>query len=128
MRQEQKYDRIAGMLEDRAAGLTYAEIGAKYGISRQRVGQIYKQYNRYNFRAIKSDGCIYRNIRNWMNCHGIDRADLLSQIGLRLGSTEIGSKQCLCRILLGKKPMPLEMLNKIVEVSGMSADAVVEIG
>ena len=45
MKEDQRFDRIAGMIEDRLAGMTYEEIGNKYGISRQRVGQIYGKYN-----------------------------------------------------------------------------------
>lgn len=128
MNKEQRYDRIAGMLEDRAAGLTYAEIGLKYGISRQRVGQIYSKYNRYNFRAIKSDGCVYRNIRNWMNRYGVDRAEFLNEIGVCLGSTQCAASQNFCRILLGKKPMPEDVLDRIVSITGIARETVLEIG
>jgi Mor family transcriptional regulator len=39
-----KPERNAGLLSDRAAGMTYAELGRKYAISVTRVRQIVRGY------------------------------------------------------------------------------------
>lgn len=128
MQEEKWLDRIESMVNDRAAGMTYAEIGAKYGVSRQRIGQVYKKYNKYNFKAIKQCGCVYINVRDWMNKNSIDRAELLQMIR---GDQNDPTHADLCRmynILLGRLVMPNEMTRKIAKITGLDCKAVLETG
>lgn len=128
MREEQRFDRVSGMIEDRLAGMTYAEIGVKYGISRQRVGQIYGKYNKYNFKAIKESGCIYRNLRDWMNKNSVDRADLLRRIYGRPVELTAAAMQKFYAILVGRSPMPEEMAHRIAATTGITYEDILEIG
>lgn len=128
MREDQRFDRIAGMIEDRLAGMTYEEIGNKYGISRQRVGQIYGKYNRYNFKAIKECGCAYRNIRSWMNKNSVERTELIQMINGNQVEPTTAEMQRFYAILLGKKRMPDMMVGRLAEITGMSIDFVLETG
>lgn len=128
MREEQRFDRVSGMIEDRLAGMTYAEIGVKYGISRQRVGQIYGKYNKYNFKAIKESGCIYRNLRDWMNKNSVERADLLRRIYGRPVELTSAVMQKFYAILVGRSPMLEEMVGRIAIITGLTYEEVLEIG
>ena len=128
MQEEKWFDRIESMVNDRAAGMTYAQIGAKYGVSRQRIGQVYKKYNKYNFKAIKECGCVYINVRDWMNKNSVDRAALLQMVYENMNEPTTAELQRLYSIMLGKVVMPNEMTRKIAEITGLSCKAVLEIG
>lgn len=65
------------ILEDRAAGMTYKEIGEKYGISRQRVCEICKGRTPKNFHYVTDEGCVYPNLRAWMNENLISRNEFI---------------------------------------------------
>lgn len=128
MQEEKWLDRIESMVNDRAAGMTYAEIGAKYGVSRQRIGQVYKKYNKYNFKAIKECGCVYINVRDWMNQNSIDRTELLQLIHYDHKVPTSADLHRMYNILLGRLVMPNEMTRRIAKITGLSCKAVLEIG
>ena len=128
MQEEKWLDRIESMVNDRAAGMTYAEIGAKYGVSRQRIGQVYKKYNKYNFKAIKESGCVYINVRDWMNCHSIDRTELLQMIRDDQRDPTSADLHRMYNILLGRLVMPNEMTRRIAKITGLPCKTVLEIG
>lgn len=65
------------ILEDRAAGMTYKEIGEKYGISRQRVCEICKGRTPKNFHYVTDEGCVYPNLRAWMNENLVSRSEFI---------------------------------------------------
>lgn len=128
MQEEKWLDRIESMVNDRAAGMTYAEIGAKYGVSRQRIGQVYKKYNKYNFKAIKESGCVYINVRDWMNRHSIDRTELLQMIRDDQRDPTSADLHRMYNILLGRLVMPNEMTRRIAKITGLPCKTVLEIG
>ena len=128
MQEEKWLDRIESMVNDRAAGMTYAEIGAKYGVSRQRIGQVYKRYNKYNFKAIKACGCVYINVRDWMNKNSIDRTELLQLIYESQNEPTTAELHRMYNILLGRAAMPNEMTCRIAKITGLTCKMVLEIG
>lgn len=128
MQEEKWLGRIESMINDRAAGMTYAEIGAKYGVSRQRIGQVYQKYNKYNFKAIKECGCVYINVRDWMNKNSVDRTELLRMIYGQSTEPTVAVMQKFCAILLGKKPMPEMAAGRLSAITGLTYEQVLEIG
>ena len=128
MKESKGYDRYYEMLKDRAAGMTYEQIGKKHGITRQRVGQICGQYNKYNFRVIKDDGCIYKNLRKWMNDNSMSRAELLQKIGFNSVSSNSVVMNNFRKMLLGKRTMSEDVVGRLAVVTGMTYEAVLEVG
>lgn len=126
MRKSQGCDRYDEMLKDRAAGMTYEQIGRKHGVTRQRVGQICGQYNKYNFRVIKGDGCIYKNLRKWMNDNSISRSELLKKLGVESINNSV--MQSFRLMLLGRRDMPEDIVGRLAVVTSMNYEAVLEVG
>lgn len=113
------------MLSDRASGMTYAEIGKKHGISRQRVGQICGKWNKYCFRVIKEDGCIYVNLRNWMNKNSISRSELVRKMGME----PTGETMARIRSYLSGTNNPSKVyIDRLIEATGMPYEVLFEIG
>ena len=125
MRATCRYSRKEDMLNDRAAGMTYAEIGAKYGVSRQRVGQICGKWNKYYFKVIKRDGCVYVNLRNWMNENSISRNELARKMGLDpTGETMARLRS----YLTGRNNPPKTYIDRLITVTGMNYETLFEVG
>lgn len=125
MRTTYKYDRNEDMLDDRAAGMTYAEIGAKYGVSRQRVGQICGKWNKYYFRVIKREGCVFVNLRDWMNENNISRNELVRRMGME------PTGETLTRLrsyLTGTNNPPKTYIDRLITATGMDYETLFEVG
>lgn len=60
MTKEQKLEAYSMILD----GYTLQEIGDKFGISKQRVSQLFPQTNQKVSSA--AEGCVYPNIARWM--------------------------------------------------------------
>lgn len=125
MRRSYKLDRYDDMIADRAAGMTYRQIGEKYGVTRQRVGQICGAHNRYNFRVIKCDGCVYKNLREWMNHNSVSRSELLQRIGVN--PTELNMSAFRYH-LRGAKGMSEEVISGLMKETGLSREALFQVG
>lgn len=125
---KQTYDRVAVMIKDRAAGMTYEQIGVKHGVTRQRVGQLISKWNKYNFKVIKTDGCAYKNLRRWMNDNYVGRSELARAVGI--ASDPIGGyeMQNFRYMLLGRRVFPEDILTKLIAVTGLSKDKILERG
>lgn len=117
-----RYDEIVA---DRTAGMTYAQIGEKYGITRQRVGQIFGKHNRHNYRVVKKDGCIYINLREWMNQNFVNRAELLQKIGVEPTVTNMNVFRFHLRGLNG---MSEEVISGLMRETGLSREKLFQIG
>lgn len=125
MRSQQLYDRAVSMLEDRERGMTYEEIGKKHGVSRQRVGQICGKWNKYCFKVIKKDGCVYVNLRDWMNTNSISRAELMRRMGYDPSGENLSNLRA---VLRGNHNPRKEYIDKLIEATGLSYDELFEIG
>lgn len=113
------------MLQDRAAGMTYAEIGQKHGVSRQRIGQICGRWNKYYFKVIKKDGCVYVNLRNWMNENSVSRSELVRRMGLDPCGETLSRMRS---YLSGRNNPPKAYIDRLISATGMSYEQLFEIG
>ena len=121
---KQTYDRVAVMVRDRAAGMTYEQIGEKHGVTRQRVGQLISKWNKYNFKVIKTNGCAYKNLRKWMNDHCIDRSELARAVGVESEPICGYEMQNFRYMLLGRRVFPEDILKEMIAVTGLSKDQI----
>lgn len=113
------------MIKDRGLGMTYGEIGKKHGISRQRVGQVIGKANKYNFKVVKQSGCVYVNLRNWMNDNSISRTELVR----RMGMTPNGETMSRFRAYLsGTRNPPKKYIDLLIEATGMKYETLFKIG
>ena len=124
----QMYDRVTVMVKDRAAGMTYEQIGEKHGVTRQRVGQLISKWNKYNFKVIKTKGCAYKNLRKWMNDHCVDRSELARAVGVASEPISGYEMQNFRYMLLGRRVFPEDILKEIIAVTGLSKDQILERG
>lgn len=69
---------------ERAKGLTYREIGQKYGVSGQRVAQVCGKADGRNFRAWTKETCIYPNLRNWLNENKVSMNEFVRRNGIEV--------------------------------------------
>lgn len=118
-------DVCSDMRKDRAAGLTYAQIGEKYGLSKQRVGQLIGHSNKYYFKVIKRSGCKFVNLRNWMNENSISRNEFARMMGL------IPSGPTLARIrsyMTGECTPPKHYIDMMLKATGMDYETFFEVG
>lgn len=113
------------MRKDRVAGMTYAQIGEKYGLSKQRVGQLIGHSNKYCFRVIKKEGCKFVNLRNWMNKNSISRNELARMMGL------VPDGETMARIrsyMTGASKPPKNYIDMMIEATGMDYETLFEVG
>ena len=125
MAREEKYERNLCMLEDRESGMTYEEIARKHGVTRQRVGQICGKWNKYYFRVIKKDGCVFVNLRNWMNDNSISRAELMRRMGLQVNGENLAR---LRTVLTGHANPRKEYIDGLIQATGMTYEDLFEVG
>lgn len=110
-------ERAAMYLRDHEAGLSYAKIAAKHGVSRQRIAQVCGCYSKKHFRGITSDQCVYKNLRAWMNSNEISQAELLR----RMGTLPYGSSiSCLQSVLRGRTYPRKDTIDRLLSVTGLS--------
>lgn len=110
---------------DRARGMTYAQIANKHGVSKQRVGQVCGTKVQNQFRAISADGCVYKNLRNWMNQNQISRNELMRRMGFQTGGKQMDA---LRRCMKGISNPSKEFIDKMMEATGMSYEILFEVG
>ena len=112
-------------MADRSLGMTYAQIGEKHGVSRQRVGQIIGKSNKYCFKVIKRRGCKFVNLRNWMNENSISRNELARRMGL----TPNGETMARIRAYMsGMSNPPKAYIDRLIEATGMDYETLFEVG
>lgn len=113
------------MRRDRDAGMTYAQIGEKHGVSRQRVGQLIGHSNKYCFRVVKKEGCKFVNLRNWMNNNSISRNELVRMMGLTPNGETLAKIRA---YMSGMSNPPKLYIDKMIEATGMDYETLFEIG
>lgn len=121
-------DRYDEMWADREAGMTYDQIGKKHGVSRQRVYQICGHRNRLNFRVVKEDGCVYKNLREWMNANSVTRFELAERSGADPRYMNSASMNRFRQAMLGRVDFPEEVVSAMVKITGMSREKLFELG
>ena len=113
------------MRRDRELGMTYAQIGEKHGVSRQRVGQLIGHSNKYCFRVIKKEGCKFVNLRNWMNENSISRNELARRMGLVPSGVIMGRIRS---YMSGENKPPQHYIDMMIKATGMDYETLFEVG
>ena len=62
------------------SGMTHAEIGREFGISRQRVFQLIGGKTRHHYRIITKELCVYDGLRDWLNENRVSIGELTRRI------------------------------------------------
>jgi len=96
---------------------TYAEIAAKYGISRQRVAQMIGRWNPYHFQYVKPNSCVYVGLRNWMNEHRVSRAEIIRRMGLAYNPTTAHRFACK---MCGNQPFTIDEIEFLLHLTGLT--------
>ena len=93
-------------------GMTYADVAAKFNVSRQCVHQTVQAYN--NFK-VKETACIYGGLRQWMNKNHMR----LSQF-CKMDEFNGKSEASLRGYLRGNFEMPKSVIDVILKITGMT--------
>ena len=109
-------ERSRQMLYDRDQGMTYREIGEKYGVSYQRVQQLIggRKGNTGPFRPVKK--CPYPNLKKWMNELQISRHEICRRV---YGNTGRENYNRMCSYIRGDNDPPKRVIDKMIEATGM---------
>ena len=98
-------------------GMTYAEIGCQFGISRQRVAQIIGKRNEKYFRAIKCERCVYVGVRKWL----IDNKISITELTRRLyGNSSSDNFHSVNNRLNGSAELTKTYIDKILKITGLT--------
>lgn len=106
------------MMADRDSGMTYQQIADKYGVSKQYVGIVCGKANTKAFQVIKEDGCIYPNLRNWMNKNKVSRGELIRMMGATYAHQTFTMK--LSGYMRGESEPKKGYIDNLLRVTGMT--------
>ena len=109
-------ERKQAMIKMHESGMTYAEIGAFMGISKQRVYQLIGDTRKGCHKPITKEQCVYAGIRKYMNENKISKMMLVRMIYKRVDGEEYkrvhdALKGCNCR---------KNMIDKILKATGLT--------
>ena len=111
-------ERNAKMYELRKEGYTHQKIADEFGLSCQRVNQILAERCEGKFRGWTEERCVYPGIRKWLNDNKIS----CSELGRILYGHNLDGccRETLAGTLKGKFTPKFAMINKLIDVSGMT--------
>ena len=110
-------DRTMQMTLDREAGMTCREIAEKYGVSYQRVQAVVGKYSPPHFQYITERGCIYPNLRTWMNTNKVSRSELVRRMGLEAYPNNIVN---LSSVIVGRTSPRKAYIDRMLQATGMT--------
>ena len=105
MTREEKIDAFTMRLD----GYTLQEIGDKYGVSRERIRQMFAQVTTES--GISRKNYIYPNIADWMVENNVTQSLFRKELGC--GQATISS------YLTGRLSPSFEFINKVLEITKM---------
>lgn len=97
-------------------GMTYREIAAKYGVSKQNVAQACGKMRENWFRPYTSDEVVYPNLLKWLNENRVSRSEFIRRIGSACGHSHQDS---LRRWLRGAAYPTKPIIDRMIEVTGL---------
>jgi transcriptional regulator with XRE-family HTH domain len=107
MKKERKVDQY---LADRAKGMSYRQIAEKYGVSYQAIHASCVGAGVAPFKKISARGCIYPNLRAWLNMDKI-RSDRFFQ--------DVGASSI--RLILNGSMQPKKnVIDRMLKLTGMT--------
>lgn len=111
--------------EERKKGLTYQQIADKYGVSRQTIGCACRVYNPNKFRYVTAKGCIYVNLREWMNKNKVGTTELTRRLGYECAGQNLERVRWTLRgTYQPRKPY----IDKLIEITGLTYEKLFEEG
>lgn len=101
----------------RDKGMTYQQIADRLGISHQAVAQALSKHNPRRFQFVPENGCVYPNLRRWMNENKVGKRELVRRCGLECLPNNIARLES---YLLGRTDPPKKTIDKIISATGLS--------
>ena len=105
MTREEKIDAFTMRLD----GYTLQEIGDKYGLTRERIRQMFASIT--NESGISRKNYIYPNISDWMINNNVNQYDLCKKLGCQ--------QNTISSYLTGKRAPTFSFINLILELTKM---------
>lgn len=102
--------------QEREAGLTCVEIAKKYGVSRQAVNNAVAKYTPHLFHYVTEKGCVYVNLREWMNKNKVGITELARRLGYEAAGKNLANFRTL---LAGRVNLRKETIDKLIAVTGL---------
>lgn len=101
----------------REQGMTYRQIADHFGISYQAVAQALAEYNPKHFKRVSESGCIYPNLRKWLNDNKVGKSELVRRCGY---ANVYRNKNRFDYYLTGRNEPPKRVIDKILMVTGLT--------
>lgn len=101
---------------EEAKGLSRREIAEKYGVSVQMVHQACGKHDPGHFRKITEKGCVYPNLRNWMNENKVGYLELLRRMGIFPVNQNLNTHK---KWLSGVCDPRKETIDKMIAITGI---------
>ena len=101
----------------RDKGMTYQQIADHFGVSYQAVANSLSKHNPRLFRYVSETGCVYPNLRRWMNDNKVGKRELLRRCGLGCAPNNVARME---RYLCGRIDPPKRTIDKILMATGLS--------
>ena len=103
--------------EDREAGMKYREIAEKHGVSYQYVATICGKYNPLRFHFITETGCVYPNLREWMNKNKVSKSEFLRRMSLEVC---VANLRRLGGVMSGNQDPRKKYIDAMIGATGMT--------
>ena len=110
-------ERTMQIILDSESGMTCRAIAEKHGVSHQRVQSVVGKYSPAHFRYLTESGCIYPNLRRWMNSNKVSRAEFLRRMGLEAYPE---NKRRLNAVMTGNYDVRRSFVDRMLRVTGMT--------
>lgn len=103
-------------MAEEARGLSRRETAEKYGVSTQMVHQACGKHGPGHFRKITENGCVYPNLRNWMNENKVSYMELLRRMGIFPVTQNLNTHKLW---LSGRADPRKETIDKMIAITGI---------
>lgn len=104
-------------MAERDAGLTYAEIAAKCGVTAQCVAQSCARYGAGHFKPYTMDEVVYPNLRKWLNDNKVTRREFIRRMGNVAGANQ---QSQLSAIFRGDRFPIKKTMDKFIKITGLT--------
>lgn len=101
----------------REQGMSYQQIADYFGISYQAVAQPLAKHNPNKFRYVRESGCVYPNIRKWLNDNRVNKSEFVRRLQLMNSN---GNKERMDGYLTGRTDPPKRIIDRILAVTGLT--------
>ena len=108
--------RKAQMIEMHEKGMNYTDIGKVFGLSRQRVYQLIGGGYKSHFQSIKSENCIYEEIRQFLIVNKMSIAEFSRKI---YEDNHPVHKSTISNVLKGSD-VHKSIIDRILDITGLT--------